>query len=541
MKLRLVKKDDAQDQSIIKESSTSTLGILNLESKYSSLEKNGLYVVSAPTHLMARTLIVETILNNSNNKTALLSFEDRSNVFKISTEKTINLMKIYRKGNLSLNFIYVEEYKEFFNKIKHDVAGKKFTDYDLIIIDIYQDIFLSMPEMELAFLLSSWQSWFLSQKKNCLWLIYGDHASEVLTTKFTKFNNLFNGLSILDYKNASIRYDILFWHLNTTVQANIALKLLLDENDQLTVDKYNFFYSQEFLMSPVTGQETTLVLRTPDVVNEIFPRKWKLVNDFEEIEQIIEHDSIATIIIYIDAQTQFTYVAHKVLELRKKGGRQLKIILREMEQCLRNSDEKFLVNLGANIVIPRSVDFLKFISMVYALQGSYYTRGIPNNPDEIDQINLNSYAKGALPIVDFISQTKELIDYAQKMEINSSLIKFQINESIPLDDIFNFINIKRNGDVYTHSRHHIYIFLYQCEYTAINNALSHLIVLPYEQLFLEHEFFTYSDEIRQELKLLEAELLSQSEDKNNEHLNTKKIIDEVDNSIRTVAKPSIIL
>ena len=95
--------------------------------------------------------------------------------------------------------------------------------------------------------------------------------------------------------------------------------------------------------------------------------------------------------------------------------------------------------------------------------------------------------------------------------------------------------------MYTHSRHHIYIFLYQCEYTAINNALSHLIVLPYEQLFLEHEFFTYSDEIRQELKLLEAELLSQSEDKNNEHLNTKKIIDEVDNSIRTVAKPSIIL
>lgn len=503
MKLRLIRKNDALTNSALKESTASSIGVVDLEKKFSSLEKPGLFVLSAPSQLIARSIIVETILNNISNKTALLSFEDRSDVFNISTEKTTTLLAAYREEKLSLNFIYVEEHKDFFNKIKHDIAGKKFAAYDLIIIDIYQDIFLSMPEMDLAFLLSSWQSWFLSQRKICLWLVYGDQASDVINKKFSKFNNLFNGLTVIDYNNSEIRYDIVFWHLKTSVQANISLKLQFDdENLQLSVDKYNNPSSQVTLMSPLTGQETTLVLKPIDSFDEIFPRKWQVVNNFDEINKIISHDSVATIIIYITDTIEISEIAHNILEIRKKGGRQLKIILREMVQRLRNSDEKLLVNLGANIIIPQAVDFLKFISMVYALQGSYFTRSIPDNVEELEQINLNNYAKGNLTVSDFVNQTKGLVDYAQKMEINSSLLKFTLNEAVPIEEIFNLINIKRNGDIYTHCNEYLYLFLYQCEMAAINNALAHLFTLPYEDLFLEQEFFTYTDEIRYELKLM---------------------------------------
>lgn len=503
MKLRLIRKNDALTNAALRESTASSIGIIDLEKKFSSLEKPGLFVLSAPTLLMARSIIVETILNNISNKTALLSFEDRSDVFNITPEKTSILLTAYRAEKLSLNFIYVEEHKDFFNKIKHDIAGKKFAAYDLIVIDIYQDIFLSMPEMDLAFLLSSWQSWFLSQRKICLWLVYGDQASDVINKKFSKFNNLFNGLSVIDYNNSEVRYDIVFWHLKNTVQANISLKLQFDDDNlQLSVDKYNNPSSQVTLMSPLTGQETTLVLKPINSFDEIFPRKWQVVSNFDEIDKIIDHDSVATLIIYITESINISEIAHQILEIRKKGGRQLKIILREMVQRLRNSDEKLLVNLGANIVVPQAVDFLKFISMVYALQGTYFTRSIPDNIEELEQINLDTYAKGNLKINDFIDQTKGLVDYAQKMEINSSLLKFTLNEAVPIEEIYNLINIKRNGDIYTHCNNYLYLFLYQCEMAAITNALAHLFTLPYEDLFLEQDFFTYTDEIRHELKLM---------------------------------------
>ena len=238
MKLRLIKNNSTQHKISSKESNISTIGIQSLETKYSSLEKSGLFVLSSPTTQIARSFIVQTILNNTDNKTALLSFEDHCDLFSLCPDKTSKLMSLYRGGTLSLNFVYIEEYKDFFNKIKNDITGKKFDDYDLIIIDIYQDIFLSMPERELNFLLTSWQSWFLNENKICIWSVYGDQATQVINTKFTQFNNVFNGLSYIDYyNNSEVFYDIIFWHLKSSVQANISLKLQFDEdNSQLSVD-----------------------------------------------------------------------------------------------------------------------------------------------------------------------------------------------------------------------------------------------------------------------------------------------------------------
>jgi len=68
--------------------------------------------------------------------------------------------------------------------------------------------------------------------------VYGDQATQVINTKFTQFNNLFNGLSYIDYyNNSEVFYDIIFWHLKSSVQANISLKLQFDEdNSQLSID-----------------------------------------------------------------------------------------------------------------------------------------------------------------------------------------------------------------------------------------------------------------------------------------------------------------
>ncbi len=539
MKLRLVKQNDGHHDANSLTTSQSIIGIVDLDPKFNSIEKPGLFALSVPTLAMARSIIVETIISNASNKTALLSFEDKSDVFNVPQNKADKLMAIYRTGHLSLNFIYVEEYNLFFKKIKSDISSKKFADFDLIVIDIYQDIFLSMTEMELAFLLSSWQSWFISQNMMCLWIIYGDQSSNVTHKQFSKFNNLFNGLTVIDYESINIKYNILFWHLKMSVQANISLDLIFDEdNHQLSIDKFSKTPSLVSLMSPLTGQETTLLLKPSSLSHELYPRKWELVNDFDEIFNIIGHDSIATIIIYTISSEHVSELAQQILHVRRKGGRQLKIIVREMNLPLRNSDEKLLINLGANIVIPKSVEFLKFISMVDAMQGCYYSRVIPNNIEEYNQIDINSYSKGAMSVDEFVEQINILIDYAQKMEINSSLIKFKLNEVIPIEEVFNLIRIKRNGDVFTHCNGFLYLFLYQCELAAIANALAHLFILPYEELFLEQEVFTYTDEIRFEIKsMISGNTESETYDDTDSVTNMEMPVKTPSVNVRNPAKP----
>lgn len=65
MKLRLIKNNSTQHKISSKESNISTIGIQSLETKYSSLEKSGLFVLSSPTTQIARSFIVQTILNNT--------------------------------------------------------------------------------------------------------------------------------------------------------------------------------------------------------------------------------------------------------------------------------------------------------------------------------------------------------------------------------------------------------------------------------------------------------------------------------------------
>ncbi len=218
-------------------------------------------------------------------------------------------------------------------------------------------------------------------------------------------------------------------------------------------------------------------------------------------------------------------IAEKVLELRKHGGMQLKIILHETEHCLRNIEEKFILNAGANLIVPHEVTFLRFETIVYSVQSSYFIRNVPNKIEDIYQINLNNYGKGYLPLDDFISQVTSLDDSAQRIAINPSLIKLTLNRAIPIEEISALIKIVRRGDIFTFTDNYLYLFLFQCEQFEVRKALSHLIALPIEDLFLEHEFFSYIDEIRNEIReITETQEQSENENKTSptEHIKQKE-------------------
>ncbi len=489
------------------------LGIEKLEPCYSSLELSGLFVITAPSFSFVKSIFVQTVIENPDTKTALLSFEKRHKLFDVSPVIQQKLAAIYQDGNLFLNTVYLDgDERRLFSNIKQDMDKKVFDAIDLILIEFDQDCFSLIPETALNAVLEGWQNWLKRHKKTCVWLIHGDMAASLVRNKFLTLNNSFNGLANIEFDVSEIKYELIFWHLHTSVQSNVLLNLNFQEaTQQLSVAESNALELKNTVTLSLSKNNRVLVFHAKKEGREIFPREWEVFDSIDDVEMDIISNSATTIIIYIDANINVNAIAEKVLELRKHGGMQLKIILHETEHCLRNIEEKFILNSGANLIVPHEVTFLRFETIVYAMQSSYFMRNVPNKIEDIYQINLNDYGKGYLPLGDFISQVTSLDDSAQRIETNPSLIKLTLNRAIPIEEISALIEIVRRGDIFTFTENYLYLFLFQCEQFEVRKALSHLIALPIEDLFLEHEFFSYIDEIRNEIREIALETREKSE------------------------------
>lgn len=215
------------------------IGIKGLELCYGSIEKPGLFVMTVPSFSFVKSISVQTILHNPYVKTALISFEERNDLFNVNPEINKKLFDIYEMGNLLLNFVYIKESKKLFNKIQQDMEKKEFASVDLVLIDIEQDIFISIvDDRELAAILSSWQRWFTHHNKTCVWIVHGDMAPGFVRDKFLNLNNMFNGLASIKFDVADIKYEVVFWHLYSSTQSNILLDVLFDDvNHEISVSE----------------------------------------------------------------------------------------------------------------------------------------------------------------------------------------------------------------------------------------------------------------------------------------------------------------
>ncbi|MDI1232123.1 MAG: BcsE family c-di-GMP-binding protein [Methylobacter sp.] len=218
----------------------SLIGIKKLDPCYGSIEKHGLFVITVPLFSLAKSILIQTIIHNPYIKTALISFEERNGLFNVLPEINKKLFVIYDMGNLLLNVVCIKDGKHLFSGIKQDMEEKAFASVDLVLINIEQDIIMSTTDAELAAILSSWQSWFIQHNKTCVWIVHGGMASGFVRSKFLKLSTMFNGLANIAFDASEIKYEVIFWHLHSSMQSNISLNLQFDEiNHEISVTESN--------------------------------------------------------------------------------------------------------------------------------------------------------------------------------------------------------------------------------------------------------------------------------------------------------------
>ena len=207
------------------------------------------------------------------------------------------------------------------------------------------------------------RQWLDEQACTLLVLCHGQ--APALHERLLAFNEDISGLAQLYRRDGGICYQLNFWHSDKGVCAAQAFDLVL-ENDV-------FGLSVTQLSSPPqTRTDDQRIYLTQRSVLEGAPplsEQWRLFEHRDELLEQAGHARAASVIMALESNQEVELLARRLHGLRERCGVGLKVIVREMEPCLRYRDERLLLACGANLIVPFKTPLAHFLSLVDSVQG----------------------------------------------------------------------------------------------------------------------------------------------------------------------------
>ncbi|TOK37704.1 BcsE family c-di-GMP-binding protein, partial [Vibrio parahaemolyticus] len=183
-------------------------------------------------------------------------------------------------------------------------------------------------------------------------------------------------------------------------------------------------------------------------------------------------------------------------------GRQLKIIVRETQQCLRYADEKFLLRAGANFISHAQIPHMRFMTQVEAIQGQMLTRPIPDSLEALLKYDLKFGSKGYLQNQDFNQYCIDVISHSTHSSVNFALIKLNLLPGMTAEECLRLCHIRRDGDVVTACKKALYVLFSAIRQSDIDIALNNIFEFPVRDLFHSTHTFDTQLDIETELKFI---------------------------------------
>ncbi|HJW55473.1 MAG TPA: BcsE family c-di-GMP-binding protein [Burkholderiaceae bacterium] len=235
---------------------------------------------------------------------------------------------------------------------------------------------------------------------------------------------------------------------------------------------------------------------------EKLPAEWRLLEREGQWWSDDTAPTAATVILGCTAQTDYATLVHHVFDLRRRCGARLKILVREVGGRLRYSQEMQLIHMGANLVVPAQVPYVRFLSLVAMVQGQIFPHSLPVAFDTVTQSLLAVDAEGYLPPDRFVAVVERQLEKMRLLQVHCVLLRMVVASSLAPLDVLRHCDVRRAGDVCTADERHIYLFLPGCRETDVDGTLERLFGLPLGTLFAGEERFFALHAIRDLIAVL---------------------------------------
>ncbi|MGB2078902.1 MAG: cellulose biosynthesis protein BcsE [Vibrio sp.] len=331
-------------------------------------------------------------------------------------------------------------------------------------------------------------------------VIYG-FEHEFMHAEILRYPELYSGLVNLQALDAEhYLLAVPFWYSHLGIIYQYQYNLNLDkQTGLLQLDEKS---TQKPSQTQLDDESQIYIVRSAVDSQQQSTEKMRIYETNQALVDQIELAQNATVILSILEQKEVKQLGVYCFSLRKKFGENLKLVVREMRQCLRYSDEMFLTQAGVNLIAGANINYARFLTMVETLQGQTMKRNLPSSIEHLLTFHVSSGRKGYIQPELFVEHTLDLIKKYQQSRTEFALIKFNLLPNINISAYLSMWDIKRDGDVLTVCDGVIYLLLNSVRANNIDVALRNIFKIPVQDAFLSQENFTTINRIEQELAFI---------------------------------------
>ncbi|MET0613063.1 MAG: cellulose biosynthesis protein BcsE [Pseudomonas caspiana] len=342
-------------------------------------------------------------------------------------------------------------------------------------------------------------------KRNCTLLVLCSDQAPQLHEKLLSLNEQISGLAQLFRQDGGVRYQLNFWHSELGVCAAQAF--------DLNVADGAFALSKSQLSGPgqVRTDDQRIYLTQRVVLEGAAPlsEQWRLFEKRSDLLEQAAHARAASVILALESNNEVEPLARQLHQLREHCGVALKIIVREMEPCLRYRDERLLLACGANLIVPANTQLASFISMVDSVQGQLWQyRQAPDFQSLFERLRPPAQ-RGLLPPREFIALLDQVYNGASG-ELVHQLLSLRPRGDLKIEQYLNQFSLRRFGDVACVVNGVFYLFLFACRGDGLEPALGNICRLPWRDLFSDCKTLSAADMLPRQDFIDASELLETS-------------------------------
>lgn len=350
-------------------------------------------------------------------------------------------------------------------------------------------------------------------KTQCTLLILNHGpGSAGITQSLTSHHRYLDGLSRLQWQQDTLHYNISWWGTENGLSASQMLQIASTDSWDIQPGT-----AQQSILS---CNDEFLYLAEKNIFEKTLPpsENWTLVENNRQLLQEGAKYQAATLIFSLYENNKIETLARKLFTLRQQCGNALKIVVREMTNTIRHSDESLLLGCGANLIVPFAVTLSKFLVMVESIQGQRFMRQLPENVDVLLTGLHPLPLKGYLLPDEFC---KAVLDRMSNLLLPENgkgvLVALKPESGVPLKQVLSLCELQRVGDIVTIMDNHLFLFLSTSSITDLDITLNCIFIQPVDMIFSSHRVWDRDLRILTEIKqhTLYQGLLSQEVPLNN--------------------------
>lgn len=319
--------------------------------------------------------------------------------------------------------------------------------------------------------------WLREQRCTLLVLCYGQAPQ--LHAELIRLNEHLSGLAQLYRRDGGIHYQSYFWHNEQGVCGDREFEL------DLRASGFGLVQAEQARPEPSRTDDQRVYLAQRSVLESAaaLSEQWRVFERRIDLLQQAALARAASVMIAIESDQQVEALSRDLHELRERCGTALKIIVREMEPCLRYRDERLLMSCGANIVVPFGIALSRFFSLVDSVQGQIWRHRRSSDDLEslLDRLRAPT-VRGLLAPREFLSALDQIIGGASG-EVEHQLLRLQPRTTLAIEQCLYQISLRRFGDIATVVDGVFYLFLFACRSDGLEPALSNICRLSWRDLF----------------------------------------------------------